>query len=95
MSSFEFLENCCGQVRTVRKGMHEVLSAFSTHLILGQNSVQETSTKTSLGFYEFHETGRAKGHTLLRDVHEFISVLSTFLPDLGESRYRISACDAV
>jgi len=26
--------------------------------ILSQNSVQETSTTTSLGFYEFHDTGR-------------------------------------
>jgi hypothetical protein len=95
VSSFEFLENCCRQVRALRKGVREVLSVFSTHLVLEQNSVQETSTETSLGFYEFHETGRIENHTLLRDVREFISVLSTFMPDLGENRYRISACDAV
>ena len=57
MSSFEFLGNCCRQVCALRKGVREVSSVFSTHLVLGQNSVQETSTTTSPGFYEFHDTG--------------------------------------
>jgi len=58
-------------------------------------STYPPALKTYLGFYEFHETGSIESHTLLRDVQEIISVLSTFLSDLCENRYRISACDAV
>jgi hypothetical protein len=56
ISSFEFRENCCREVRALRKGVREVLLVFSKHSVLGQNSVQETSIQTSQGFYEFHET---------------------------------------
>jgi len=60
MSSFEFHENCCRQVRAVRKGVREVLSVFSTHLVLRQNSVQETSTKSHCVFMSFMKPGALK-----------------------------------
>ena len=44
-------------------------------------------------FTSFMKPGVLK--TILRDVHELTSVLSTFLRDLGENQFRISACDSV
>jgi len=85
MSSFEFLENCCRQVRDLRKGLREVLSVLSTHLVLGQNSVQETSTTTSLGFYEFHDTGRIEILLYFGAYMNICPHFPLFLPDLGEN----------
>jgi len=62
------------------EGVKEILPLYPTALVsLREKSLQNVSSNTYCVFVSFVKMDAVKSHTLLMDVHDFISALSAFI----------------